>query len=95
MITKTQYKWALEARKIYIIGTKFTRNGWTEFKVYRLAHNQLEPVIVEKSPYWSKTAYAYKCTAWGTSRVLEIILSIGYTLGLEFNEIHQRYNELN
>lgn len=95
MITKQQYKKALENRKIDIVGIKCTRNGWTEFRVYRQTPHGHEEVRVETSPYWSKTKQAYWCTAWGTSRTLEIILSIGYELGLDFSEIRQRYNELN
>lgn len=92
-MTKLQYKKALEQGKIIIIGCKFTANGWTGFKVFRVNKNQIEPVII-KTAYWSEKGGYYKCNAWGTDRRLEIILSIGYQLGLKFNEIRQNYKWL-
>ena len=92
-ITKTEYRQALEQSKIVIVGSKFTSNGWTEFQVYRIHKNELQPIEVPNAGY-HKNFNTYKCTAWGTSRELEIILAIGYELGLDFHEIKQRYISL-
>lgn len=94
-MTKNQYKKALEQRKIFVVGVQFTSNGWTGFKVYWNKKVAIMiPVIVEESPYWSATKGFYKCNAWGIDRTLEVILSIGYELGLEFNDIKQRHEFL-
>lgn len=85
-MTKEEYKKALEERRIFVVGSKYTRNGWTEFRVYEIKDNKIETVWVH-SPYQNKKTGTYKCTAWGTSRVLEITLSIGYALGLKFDEM--------
>lgn len=90
-ITKTQYKNALKTGRILIIGTKYTTNGWTSFRVFLIKDNNLIPIQV-KAPYWNEKDWCYKCTAWGTDRRLEIILSIGYELGLKFHEIRQNYH---
>ena len=50
-----------------------------------------EPIVVTESAYYNDKDTNYKCVAWGTDRRLEIILSIGYALGLEFDEIKQNY----
>lgn len=98
-MTKQQYKKALQERRIMIVGTKMTRNGWTEFDVYELLKrpnkygSRMERVEVDCA--YSMENGGYKCVAWGTSRTLEIILSIGYKLGLDFNEIRQNYITLN
>lgn len=92
-ITKGEYKKALEAGKIYITGSKYTSNGWTQFKVWRLFKNKLIPIWVN-CPYANEKNWDYRCVAFGTNRQLEIILSIGYELGLEFNEITQNYRLL-
>ena len=99
-ITKNQFKKALEKGNVYVVPSKYTRNGWTEYRIYRMAHNKvigktdLLPVIVSDSQY-HKEGNIYKCVAWGTNRVLEIILSIGEVLGLSFHEIAQNYQMLN
>lgn len=90
-MTKEQYKQALEDGRILIVGTRFTKNGWVEFKAYEIVDNKLCPIMIEKSAYWNKNNYNYRCLAWGTDRRLEIILSIGYNLGLTFHEIKQNY----
>ena len=94
-ITKKQFKTALEKRRIYIVGCKYTSNGWTGFNIYQLKNNSLIPVIVEKCPYYKTSKGYYHCSTWGTNRGLEIILEIGYTLGLKFEEIKQNYLWLN
>lgn len=91
-ITAKQYKKALEDRKVFIVGTKFTKSGWTQFRVYRIYNNQPQRIIVKDASYWNEKAHAYKCVAWGTDRRLEVILSIGYSLGLKFSDIRQNYH---
>ncbi len=95
---KEDYKKALEEGRIYIVGTKFTRNGWTHFDVYE-CKNYGDTVGMERitvpSAYWRESTGDYACSAWGTSRTLEIILAIGYKLGLYFHDIKQNYRTLN
>lgn len=86
-ITKEAYKKAIEERRIFIVGTKYTRNGWTEFDVYEIRDNQLLRIVRPEAGYYNKKNYNYKCTAWGTSRALEIFLAIGHDLGLTFEEM--------
>jgi hypothetical protein len=90
MITKEQYKKALEEYRILVSGTKYTRNGWTGFRVFEIRENKLIEINLDCS-YKSKKDWGYSCSAWGTNRILEIILAIGYKLGLEFNEIKQNW----
>lgn len=92
MITKDEYKKALEEKRILIHGCKYTRNGYTEFSVYEIKDNKLFDIDVPTASYHAKNCFnLYKCSAWGTSRTLEIILAIGYELGLRFDEIKQNY----
>lgn len=94
---KTKFKRALERGDLLIVGTNCTRNGWTKFRVFipEKRTNRpgfvLVPVQVPEAAYWSERLYSYKCTAWGTDRRLEVILKIGYALGLSFDEIKQNY----
>ncbi len=94
MTLKKQYQKALEERRIVIVGVKYTKAGWTGFRVYEIHKNTLVPVIEEKASYWKDKKHFYECRAWGTDHRLEVILSIGYTLGLKFNEIRQNYQWL-
>lgn len=98
-VTKQEFKRALEDRKVLIVGTKYTTNGWTEFRVYIIEKSKagltpFKQVLVEDAPYFNKKNWSYKCVAWGTDRRLEVILGIGYTLGLKFHEIRQTYEWL-
>lgn len=91
MITAKQYKKALEENRIVVSGVKFTSNGWTGFRVFEIKNNKLNEIDVN-CDYKSKKDRGYSCSAYGTNRILEIILSIGYKLGLEFSEIKQNWN---
>ena len=92
-LTKTIYKNALAKGKVYMSANNHTRNGITEYKLYVKTKDGLTQVRGH-SPYWSKRKQAYWVTCWGTSRPLEIILSVGYELGLEFHDIKQNWNFL-
>lgn len=82
----------LPDNKIIITGNTYTRNGWTGFNVY--LYDSTNPNwwrcrLIELCPYWNKSRGEYKSNAWGTDRTLEVYLSIGYSLGLNFQEIKQ------
>lgn len=92
-ISKTIFKNALKKGNVYLTSEIRTRNGITGYNVYvRRGGRMLQ--LLGHSDYWSEAKRCYHCTAWGTSRPLEIILSIGYTLGLKFNEIKQNWSFL-
>ena len=92
-ITKKEYKKALKERRIYVVGLN---SAWTQFRVYVLRNGQLERIRVECSNNIEKDyGWSYRVTGWGLNRVLELILNIGYALGLDFNEIKQNYTVLN
>ena len=95
--TAKRYAKALQERRVVIVGTKFTRNGWTQFRVFIIpkglkdGSEALCDVIVPEASYYNGRTRSYNCSAWGTDRRLEVILSIGYALGLSFSDMSQRY----
>jgi len=93
-ITSDEYKKTHQERRIFVAGAKYTKIGWTGFRVYILKDNTLKEVIVKDSPYWNQKDFMYKCGAIGTNRVLEITLSIGYALGLKFEDINPQVSSL-
>jgi len=94
-ITKTRFKNALESNRVFMTSEMQTRNGVTGYNVYiKDAKGPTMRQLLGHSSYWSDTKRCYHCTAWGTSRPLEIILSIGYELGLKFNQIKQSWTFL-
>jgi len=93
-VTKEEFKLALDEGRVIITGEMKTRNGWTGFNVYIMRHLDLttkrwwfQPVKL--GSYWSEARQLHHCTAIGTSRTLEIIFGIGYSLGLKFDEMDQ------
>ena len=92
-ITKTIYKNALKKGNVYLSTAMQTRNGITGYNVYIKRPGEMRQVFGH-SDYWSENKRCYHCTAWGTSRPLEIVLSIGYKLGLKFHDIKQNWNFL-
>ena len=94
-ITKEAYKKAIDERRIVVTGARHTSaNGWTAFRVYEVRDNKLYPIVCTESPYWSEKYRYYRCTAWGTNRVLEIFLSIGYVLKLNFHEMSPQVTDI-
>lgn len=91
MITKEEYRQALIDGRCFIVTQN---NAETKFRVYYTKDNSGPIPIDGLGGYWSKRMYCYHCSAIGTSRVLEITLSIGYELGLTFHEIPQRMRVL-
>ena len=89
-LTRTLYKNALAKGKVYMSANNHTRNGITEYNLYIKTKNGMMRVVGH-SPYWSDNKCAYWVTAWGTSRPLEVILSVGSSLGLKFHEIKQNW----
>ena len=98
-LTKEVFKKALEEKRVYLTTELKTAKGITGYNVYILDidHDLMEPKLkgmlwlCGHSPYWSNSKECYHCTAWGLSRPLEIILSIGYKLGLKFKEMPQTH----
>jgi len=98
-ITKKDYQKALEKGEVVIVGNRYSqKNGWVGFNVYLIQKNQMIRIRPDDSlkalAYWDKKRGSFYCGAWGTDRRLEVILSIGYVLGLKFSEIRQNYRWL-
>ena len=89
--TLAKYRRALKSGRLNVVGVKQTSNGWTGFRLF--AHDGTQ-IVMHGSSYWSDTKGYYHCVAWGTDRRLEIVLSVGYALGLKFKEISQSYRWL-
>lgn len=98
-ITKTIYKNALKNGNVFMSTELQTRKGVTGYNVY-IKRRKIGHVpggmwqLIGHSSYWSDAKRCYHCTAWGTSRPLEIILSIGESLGFRFGEIKQNWTYL-
>ena len=92
--TKAEFLSAVKEGRIVAVGTHWTRNGWTGFRFFELRDNSLMQLFVENASYYSKTQHLYRCTAWGTNRVLEVFLAIGYALGCDFNEMHPQVSSI-
>lgn len=90
-ISKTIYKNALKKGNVYLTSALQTRNGITGYNVYVKRDGRMLQLLGH-SDYWSEGKRCYHCTAWGTSRPLEIILSIGHALGLKFHEMKQNWS---
>ena len=92
-ITKTKYKNALKSGRVFMTTAMQGRNGVTGYNLYiKDAKGSTMRLLCGHSSYWSDKRRCYHCCAWGTSRPLEIILSVGYKLGLGFHEIEQNWN---
>jgi len=92
-LTKTIYKNALKKDKVFLTKEIITSNGITGFNVYIYYKNNFRR-IVGIGNYWSNKKECYHCTVYGSSRSLDIILNIGYSLGLKFHDIRQNYRIL-
>jgi hypothetical protein len=92
-LTKRLYKQALKTGKVYLTLEIQTRNGVTGYNLYILKNGDMLKVCGH-SPYWSDKKRCYHVTCWGTSRPLEVILSVGRSLGLRFHEMSQNYTVL-
>ncbi len=95
-ITKKIFQKALKERRVFLTSAMQTNNGTTGYNVYIVECGNRGKNIDTKwlcghSAYWSDSKECYHCTGWGMSRPLEIILSIGYSLGLKFDEIPQKH----
>lgn len=94
-ITKTLYKNALKSGRVFMSAALQTRNGITGYNLYiKNAKDSQMRTVMGHSPYWSDKRECYHVTCWGTSRPLEVILSVGHSLGLKFDEIPQRWTFL-
>lgn len=83
---KVEYKEALQNRNVVVVGLNETNNGVTKYKLL-VNGNEIEGL----GSYWSDTNKCYHVTCIGTSRPLEIILTVVRSLGLKFDEIKQNY----
>ncbi len=95
-LTKTLYKNALKNGNVYMSTEMQTRNGITGFNLYIKRRKRGDRhggmwQVLGHSPYWSEGYRCYHCTAWGTSRPLEVLLSVGHSLGLNHGEMPQNY----
>lgn len=91
-LSKTIYKNALKEGRVYLTVASQTSNGTTGYNLYILdKKTRYMKYVCGHSCYWSNTKGYYHVVAWGTSRPLEVILSVGYNLGLKFEEIRQNY----
>lgn len=96
-LTKSIYKRALKQGRVFMTANNHTRNGITEYNLYILnPTREMKGIrqVYGHSNYWNDKRQAYWVCAWGTSRPLEVILSIGYKLGLGFHDIEQNYKFL-
>jgi hypothetical protein len=77
--------------RLYITGQNSGRNGTTLYEANLVRACNPEPmrVVVTDSAYWADGRNCYQVNAWGTSRTLEILLSIGHALGYSHAEIQQ------
>ena len=94
-LTKTKYKNALKAGRVYLTSAMETKNGVTGYNLYvKNPKDKSMMLVCGHSPYWSDKKRCYHVVAWGTSRPLEVILSVGHSLGLKFSDIKQNYTVL-
>lgn len=102
-LTKQIYKKALIDSKVYIRCQNQGRNGVTKYGLSILRRTRRDNGTYDTrlwdvcghSNYWSEKLGCYRVTCWGTSRPLEIILDVGYSLGLDFHDIKQNFTVLN
>lgn len=97
-LTKAIYRKALREGRVYMTAQIRTSNGITGYNLYIAEVDKHHKVtllhVYGHSGYWSKARQCYHVTCWGTSRPLEVILSVGYNLGLKFEDIKQNWNFL-
>jgi len=90
-ITAEEYKKGLEEGRVFLT---CSNNRETYYQVYIIENNKPKSIYVPGSGYWNEKKGCYYCNAMGTSRSLEVILSIGRSLNLPFREIRQNYQVL-
>ena len=83
-ITKEEF---LNADYYIFTINNITQNGITEWNLYLLKNNDFKRVV--GGSYWSESKNCYHISAWGLNRAWEILLQIGYSLGLKLEEINQ------
>jgi len=90
-MNKEDFKKALEESRVIVVGVKYSqRNKWVGYRVFVIENNELYE-LREISKLWDDSKGCYYCSTWGTSRPLEVILSIAKTLGLKYEEIKQNF----
>lgn len=84
-ITKQEF---LKAKEYLFTCANKTSNGVTGYNFYLLDKKRNRKRVVG-GDYWSGNKGYHWVTCWGTYRPLEILLSVGYKLGLKFHQIEQ------
>jgi hypothetical protein len=84
-ITKEEF---LSADKYIFTSKMITKNGVTGWDFYLLKNGEFKRVIGGKT--WSDKKDCHRNTAWGVNRALDLLLAIGYDLGLKMEEIDQK-----
>lgn len=82
-MTASKYIWTIE---------KQTSNGITGYNIYLLRPESENKEIIKVygiGSYWNNKKGYYHHVGWGSSRPLDIILDIGYSLGCKFEDIQQ------
>lgn len=90
---------ALAQKRVLIVGVKFTRNGWTRFRVYIVNSRStsereeweplLKPVRVQcANSVNAEYGWEYASVAWGMDRRYEVIHNIARALGINGDRIH-------
>ena len=93
-LTRAVYKRALETGKVYMV----SNDKGSQWKVYILRKGRNGRMymahVYGHSSLWSGRYNAYHVTCIGMSRPLEIVLSIGYNLGMQEGDIRQNWTVL-
>ena len=80
----------LKAEQYIFTIANITKNGITGWNFYLYSKKGDYPFQrVAGGAYWNAKKGYYQINAWGTDRRLEILLSVGYSLGLDFHDIKQ------
>lgn len=80
-----------DVEKVYVVGTNMSSGMWNRFKILYLKDGKLEKVhirtinnndkpIKDLPALWSKRYLEFTCSALGTSRILEVTMSLFYWL---------------
>ena len=90
MKLSTIFKRKLREGNVYVVPCMYTKLGWVGYQVY-IQHSDRIQCVREQGGLWSKKRNCYYTNTVESSRPLQVILSIGYALGLKFHDISQNY----
>ena len=86
-ITKDEF---LSADTYIFTAAKITKNGITGFNFYLLKNGDFKRVIGGRLWREEELEGYHHVVAWGTSRTLEVLLSVADELGIKHGEVNQR-----